>query len=242
MSILSQIGVVVLIAFIILILIRSNKTLEEVSKEGEHFVDEWDLRQQRKAERLIEKEQKKHRIEYNEDGWEDEEESEDSWEDEKEEESEDSWKDDAWERRYPVENPGTEVVPDSRNDKIISMHAYKNAGITLIELDEQHHPVRRVKVDQLPFYIGRSTKNQLVLDDLCVARMHCRIVEKDGVFLLQDVGSANKLFVNGRVEDQVVLRDKLTVYIGNVEFQVEMSMARSSQTQLYQNAGEYYYE
>ena len=72
MSILSQIGVVVLIAFIILILIRSNKTLEEVSKEGEHFVDEWDLRQQRKAERLIEKEQKKHRIEYNEDNWEEE--------------------------------------------------------------------------------------------------------------------------------------------------------------------------
>lgn len=212
MSILSQIGVVVLIAFIILILIRSNKTLEEVSKEGEHFVDEWDMRQQRKAERLIEKEQKKHRIEYKEDGWEDEE----------EEESED--------------------IPDNRNDKIISMHAYKNAGITLTQMDEQHHPVRRVKVDQLPFYIGRSTKNQLVLDDLCVARMHCRIVEKDGVFLLQDVGSANKLFANGRVEDQVVLRDKLTVYIGNVEFQVEMGTARSSQTQLYQNAGEYYYE
>ena len=72
--------------------------------------------------------------------------------------------------------------------------------------------------------------------------MHCRIVEKDGVFLLQDVGSANKLYANGRVEDQVILRDKLTVYIGNVEFQVEMGTARSSQTQLYQNAGEYYYE
>ena len=187
MSILSQIGVVVLIAFIILILIRSNKTLEEVSKEGEHFVDEW-------------------------------------------------------ESGNPAEAIRTEMVQENRNDKIISMHAYKNAGITLIQLNEQHHPVRRVKVDHLPFYIGRSTKNQLVLDDLCVARMHCRIVEKDGVFLLQDVGSANKLYANGRVEDQVILRDKLTVYIGNVEFQVEMGTARSSQTQLYQNAGEYYYE
>ena len=231
MSILSQIGVVILIAFIILILIRSNKTLEEVSKEGEDFVDEWDLRQQRKAERLIEKEQKKHRIEYNEDNWEEE-----------SEESTDSWEEDVWESGNPAEAIRTEMVQENRNDKIISMHAYKNAGITLIQLNEQHHPVRRVKVDHLPFYIGRSTKNQLVLDDLCVARMHCRIVEKDGVFLLQDVGSANKLYANGRVEDQVILRDKLTVYIGNVEFQVEMGAARSSQTQLYQNAGEYYYE
>ena len=242
MSILSQIGVVVLIAFIILKLIRSNKTLEEVSKEGEHFVDEWDLRQQRKAERLIEKEQKKHRIEYNEDNWEEEsEESTDNWEEESEE-STDSWEEDVWESGNPAEAIRTEMVQENRNDKIISMHAYKNAGITLIQLNEQHHPVRRVKVDHLPFYIGRSTKNQLVLDDLCVARMHCRIVEKDGVFLLQDVGSANKLYANGRVEDQVILRDKLTVYIGNVEFQVEMGTARSSQTQLYQNAGEYYYE
>ena len=167
MSILSQIGVVVLIAFIILILIRSNKTLEEVSKEGEHFVDEWDLRQQRKAERLIEKEQKKHRIEYNEDNWEEEsEESTDNWEEESEE-STDSWEEDVWESGNPAEAIRTEMVQENRNDKIISMHTYKNAGITLIQLNEQHHPVRRVKVDHLPFYIGRSTKNQLVLDDLC---------------------------------------------------------------------------
>ena len=59
MSILSQIGVVILIIFIILILIRSNKTLEDVAKEGEHFVDEWDLRQQKMAERLLQKEERK---------------------------------------------------------------------------------------------------------------------------------------------------------------------------------------
>ena len=44
MSIISQIGVVILIAFIVLVLIRSNKNLKKASEEGENFVDEWALR------------------------------------------------------------------------------------------------------------------------------------------------------------------------------------------------------
>ena len=43
MSIISQIGVVILIAFIVLVLIRSNKNLKKASEEGENFVDEWAL-------------------------------------------------------------------------------------------------------------------------------------------------------------------------------------------------------
>ena len=59
MSILSQIGIVVLIGCIIFILIRSNKTLKEASEEGEQFVDEWALRQQKKEERALEKEERR---------------------------------------------------------------------------------------------------------------------------------------------------------------------------------------
>ena len=46
MSIISQIGVVILIAFIVLVLIRSNKNLKKASEEGESFVDELALRQE----------------------------------------------------------------------------------------------------------------------------------------------------------------------------------------------------
>ena len=95
---------------------------------------------------------------------------------------------------------------------------------------------------RLPFTIGRSADNMLVLDDLCVARKHCRIVEKNGAFILEDVGTANKLFAGGAVTDHVVLSDQTTFYIGNVEFRVEMGMTRSGSTHLYQGAGERYYE
>ena len=59
MSIISQIGVVILIAFIVLVLIRSNKNLKKASEEGESFVDEWELRQEKKEEIKQKREEKK---------------------------------------------------------------------------------------------------------------------------------------------------------------------------------------
>ena len=239
MSILSQIGVVILIGCIIFILIRSNKTLEDVSREGEHFVDEWDMRQQKKEERLLEreerkaqkakllqekKEQRKNR--------EQEQLFEEKYEDIEEEQTTSALPDEA----------GSEIAHAETADNIISMEQYRNTGVTLVELNERHQPVRSVRVTKLPFTIGRSAENMLVLDDLCVARKHCRIVEKDGVFVLEDVGTANKLYVNGAVTDRAVLTDRLTLYIGNVEFRVQMETAERRHTQLYQKAGERYYE
>ena len=59
MSIISQIGVVFLIVFIVLVLIRSNKNLKKASEEGENFVDEWALRQEKKEEIKQKREEKK---------------------------------------------------------------------------------------------------------------------------------------------------------------------------------------
>ncbi len=239
MSILSQIGVVILIGCIIFILIRSNKTLEDVSREGEHFVDEWDMRQQKKEERLQEREERKaqrarllqerkERKEYKE--------PEPPYDDSSaymEPEKEDSELSDGAEG---------ETLHVGTADKIISMEQYRNTGLTLVELNERHQPVRSIRVTKLPFTIGRSPENMLVLDDLCVARKHCRVIEKDGTFVLEDVGTANKLYVNGAVTDRAVLTDRLTLYIGNVEFKVQMEAAERRHTQLYQKTGERYYE
>lgn len=227
MSILSQIGILILIGCIIFILIRSNKTLEQAAEEGEHFVDEWALRQQKKEERKQEKAQRSL---------------------EKKQDKAQEWTADTDEDMAAEEEEKEELLPQTvqkeyaDNEKIISMDHYKNPGILLVQLDEIHRPVNRIRVTKLPFTIGRSGENMLVLDDLCVARKHCRIVEKDGVFLLEDVGTANKIFAEGTITDHVVLRDQLTFYIGNVEFRVEMSGARSGYTHLYPGAGERYYE
>lgn len=232
MSILSQIGILILIGCIIFILIRSNKTLEKASEEGEHFVDEWELRQQKKEERRLEKEERKQ-------------EKAQRFLEKKQEKAQE-WISDMDEDT--AEDEEEELLSQTMqreytdNKKIISMDHYKNPGIILIQLDEAHRPINRIRVTNLPFTIGRSSENMLVLDDLCVARKHCRIVEKDGLFLLEDVGTANKIFAGGTITDHVVLSNQLTFYIGNVEFRVEMSGARSENTHLYPGAGERYYE
>ncbi|OUQ63252.1 hypothetical protein B5E53_16275 [Eubacterium sp. An11] len=282
MSILSQIGIVVLIGCIIFILIRSNKTLKEASEEGEQFVDEWALRQQKKEERALEKEErrqeKEERLrdkkerkknkkellyddeeEWEEDRWnrQDNWNRENDWDADNDSDQEDDWnREESWNAadenrcedgrhrdggmRGEMQHSGRRST--TSREKIISMDQYKNTGITLVQLDEGHRPAARVRVTKLPFTIGRSEENMLVLDDLCVARKHCRIVEQNGTFILEDVGTANKIFAGGAVTDHVVLADQSTFYIGNVEFRVEMSMSRSGHTHLYQGAGERYYE
>lgn len=288
MSILSQIGIVVLIGCIIFILIRSNKTLKEASEEGEQFVDEWALRQQKKEERALEKEErrqeKEERLrdkkerkknkkellyddeeEWEEDRWnrQDDRNQENDWNRQDDRNRENDWnRQDDWNREESWNAADENRCEDGRHrdggmrgemqhsgrrsttsrEKIISMDQYKNTGITLVQLDEGHRPAARVRVTKLPFTIGRSEENMLVLDDLCVARKHCRIVEQNGTFILEDVGTANKIFAGGAVTDHVVLADQSTFYIGNVEFRVEMSMSRSGHTHLYQGAGERYYE
>lgn len=239
MSILSQVGMVLLVGAIVYILIRANKTLEEAAKEGEHFVDEWDMHQKRKEERLLERKTKKTgkvflnspenkdplktEEEITGESFSDEQQKENCGEEHREEESAHG------KREYSQNN-------------IVSMEQYKNLGITLVQLTEDHQTLRRIRVDRLPFTIGRSQDNMLVLDDLCVARKHCRIVEKEGAYVLEDVGSANKIFVHGQITEQVRLEDHLSLYIGNVEFVVEMSMSRSRDTHLYRREGERYYE
>ena len=139
------------------------------------------------------------------------------------------------ERMQPEESSvGQDYKDESR--KIVPMKKRETTGITLMKLDANHRVMARYRVNKIPFTIGRSTSNDLVLDDLCVARNHCRIIERDGRYLLEDVGTMNKLYVNGMVTGQVPLSDGLRVYIGNEEFQIAVEGGRSQSTRLYKNA------
>ena len=339
MSIISQIGVVILIAFIVLVLFRSNKNLKKASEEGENFVDEWALRQEKKEEIKQQKEAKKleaqkekenkklqkqqrkqsrkglpvdERVQeeeyssdyedsysqdygegflqgyedsygeefssqnyedkrqrsygkaYSSQGYEDScqrsygqgsssQEYEDSYQKNYKEESSQGYAGDSlrvnadWLYNYEEqekkrqeqvrpEQPISSFDYGQENSKIVPMKKRETTGITLMKLDANHRVMARYRVNQIPFTIGRSSNNDLVLDDLCVARNHCRIIERDGRYILEDVGTMNKLYVNGMVTAQVPLSDGLRVYIGNEEFQIAVEGGRSQSTRLYKNA------
>jgi pSer/pThr/pTyr-binding forkhead associated (FHA) protein len=63
--------------------------------------------------------------------------------------------------------------------------------------------------------IGRSPDCDVFFDDVTVSRRHAVVVEKDGSFVLEDLGSLNGTFLNrSRIEEQAPLTDDDEVQIG----------------------------
>lgn len=63
---------------------------------------------------------------------------------------------------------------------------------------ERGMPPILVPIDRLPFTIGRDPRCSLVLSDLGVSRLHARIARVGGVVIVEDLGSRNGIFVDGR--------------------------------------------
>lgn len=69
--------------------------------------------------------------------------------------------------------------------------------------------------------LGRSNPPaQLVFDGSKVSRRHCQLVVRDEVLRVDDLHSANGVFVNGQKTDTAMLRHRDRIVIG--EFVVEV--------------------
>lgn len=67
--------------------------------------------------------------------------------------------------------------------------------------------------------IGRSQKNEIVLNDPYISNEHVRIWQSGGVYLLEDLGSKNGTFLNGeRIAHPFTLRNGDRISFGQVEF------------------------
>ncbi len=93
-------------------------------------------------------------------------------------------------------------------------------------MDGQDQQSKGVDLSVLPangaaFRIGRSSDNDLVLDDLLASRSHAQIVVAgEGQFELTDLGSANGTFVNGRRVESQLLHDQDFVSFGGTRFRL----------------------
>lgn len=57
---------------------------------------------------------------------------------------------------------------------------------------------REATLTAFPFHIGRQSGNELVLGDSRISRLQAQITASDGALLLEDLGSRNGTFVNGK--------------------------------------------
>lgn len=73
--------------------------------------------------------------------------------------------------------------------------------------------------EEQPLVIGR-VRGDVRLDDALISSAHCRIVFRNGHFVLQDLGSTNGTTVDGRRIQDVVLRPGSEIVLGNTKLLV----------------------
>ena len=71
--------------------------------------------------------------------------------------------------------------------------------------------------------IGRSTGAQFIVDAPLVSRLHCQLTATADALQVEDLGSTNGTFVNGKRIRASALRDGDRVTVGRVEFTVSKS-------------------
>lgn len=75
-------------------------------------------------------------------------------------------------------------------------------------------PMGRFRVASTRTTIGRGPDNDLVLHNLGISRHHATLIAQDGGFVIQDEGSQNGLFVDGRAVKSAPVTEGTTVQMG----------------------------
>lgn len=83
-------------------------------------------------------------------------------------------------------------------------------------------PPRRFEFEREVLTIGRSARNDLVIEDPSLSRGHARLeIQGDG-YVLEDLGSLNGSFVNGHaIQGRATLRASDRLQLGNVVLELE---------------------
>ncbi|MGW5310873.1 FHA domain-containing protein [Nocardia thailandica] len=112
-------------------------------------------------------------------------------------------------------------APVPAQDPINMTRRADSAMLPPVRMSQSSEPVARA--DRIPpggLSIGRTTDNQIVVNDPLASRKHARLVAASEGLVIEDLGSANGTFVNGHRQQRVVLRERDIVTIANVDFVV----------------------
>jgi hypothetical protein len=88
---------------------------------------------------------------------------------------------------------------------------------------------RRVTIEQFPFRIGRSESANLRVDSAEVSREHAEIFERNGMWLVRDLGSTNGTQVNGKLIKETLLCDGDILRVAETELTFIASAASQFQ-------------
>ncbi len=74
---------------------------------------------------------------------------------------------------------------------------------------------RQFRLEEGPSLIGRQPEAAVHLDSLAVSRQHARVLQDDGAYFVEDLGSSNGTYLNGRpIDRRMPLTENDTLQIG----------------------------
>ena len=83
--------------------------------------------------------------------------------------------------------------------------------------------INELKFDRGPVYVGRQEGNQVFLPDKAVSRQHAVFyTTKDGDWIIEDLGSSNKTFLNDKAIHKASLAHNDTVRIADFSIRVSL--------------------
>jgi hypothetical protein len=121
------------------------------------------------------------------------------------------------EGRFSSGSPGSgQAEPGSaiHGTRVFEVPVARAARATLV-LREPHLPPRSIPVEGGTLTIGRGASNGLALDDGRVSRRHARLVARDGLLILTDLGSTNGTRVNGQAIRELTIGAGDEIRIGD---------------------------
>ena len=77
-------------------------------------------------------------------------------------------------------------------------------------------------VDRENYIIGRSDDCCLTLNDVKISRIHCRILNNEDTFILEDLGSKNGTKVNGLFVKKKILNNGDQIQVGDIKLSFEI--------------------
>ncbi len=90
--------------------------------------------------------------------------------------------------------------------------------------------IGRLKFEEGPVYVGRQMGSQVFLPDKDVSRQHAVFyIDKEGNWILEDLGSTNKTFIGNDAVNKYQIEDGNIIHIGDFTIEVELDPSRTEE-------------